>query len=92
MLALEGTAQGALQEACATLEDRTPVKGSHNAAQVEGEAPSEATTDPSFLNRLVMANPCKVRMLDRIVLSSFVQPMEWDRPSVDTSTLGPKVS
>ena len=52
-----------------------------------GEAPLETASDPSFLARLAMASPHKARMLDRIVLSSFVKPMEWDRPSVDTPAL-----
>ena len=88
MLALEGAAQGALKEACATLEDITPTKGSHIVDQVVWGAPSEVATDPSFLTRLAMAGPRRAKMLDRIVLSSFVQPMEWNRLSVDTLTPG----
>ena len=92
MLALEGAAQGALQEACATLEDRALAGGSPNTDQVVVEAPSEAATDPLFLARLAMVDPRKARMPDRIVLRSFVQMMEWDRPSVDTPALGPKAA
>ena len=38
------------------------------------------------------AGPHKLRMLNRIVLSSFVQPMERDRPSVDTPTPDPEAT
>ena len=76
ILALEGTAQGALQEAYATLEDRAPVGGFPNVDQVVGEAPSEVTADLAFLARLVMAGPRRMRMPGRIMLSSYVQPME----------------
>ena len=57
-------------------------------AQVVGEAPSEVTADLAFLARLVMAGPHRMRMPNRIVLSSYVQPMEWDRPSMDTLASG----
>ena len=66
------------------LENRAPAGGSHNVDQVVGEAHSEDVADPSFLARLTMAGPHRAMMLDRILLSSFVQPMEWDRPLVDT--------
>ena len=36
----------------------------------------------------LMASPRKARMVDKIVLSSYIQPMEWDRPSVDTPVPG----
>ena len=84
MLALEGVAQGALQEACATLEDQAQAGGSPNTDQVVGEAPLEAAADLSFMARLAMVGPRRARMLDSIVLSFFVQPMEWDRLSVNT--------
>ena len=92
ILALEGTAQGALLEAYETLEDRAPVEGFPNVDQVVGEAPSEVTADLAFLARLVMAGPRRMRMPSRIVLSSYVQPMEWDCPSMDTLAPGPKAA
>ena len=39
-----------------------------------------------------MVGPHKARMPDRIVLTSFIQMMEWDRPSVDTPALGPEAA
>ena len=66
--------------------------GSYNANQVVVEAPSEVAADSSFLARLSMAGLRRARMSDRIVLSSFVQLIEWDRPSVDTPALGPEVA
>ena len=76
MLDLEGSALDALKEAFATLEDQAPVRGSPNANQVLGEAPSEAAFDQVFLDKLAIASPRRVRMVDRMVLSSYVQPME----------------
>ena len=31
----------------------------------------------SFLTRLTNASPCRLRMLDRLLLSSYVPPHEW---------------
>ena len=56
------------------------------------EAPSEVAADQAFLASLVMVGLCRARMVDRMVLSSYVQPMEWDHPSVDTPVLGPEVA
>ena len=89
-LTLVGSAQGALTEACATLEGRAPVEGSLNANRAVGETSSEAAVDPAFLAQLAKAGPRKVRMPNRMVLSSYVQPMEWDHPSVDTPTPSPR--
>ena len=66
------------------LENRALVEGSSNVDQVVGEAPSEVVVDPTFLARLAKVDPRRARMPNRIVLSSFVQLMERDRPSVDT--------
>ena len=74
------------------LKDRAPAEGSHNADQVVGKAPSKAAADSLFLARLDMVGPHRARMPDKILLSSFVQPMKWDRPSVDTPSLGPKAT
>ena len=88
MLALGGSAQGALNDASAILEDRAPAGGSPNADQVLGEAHSEVVTDQAFLARLTIISLHKARMVDRIVLSSYVQSMEWDHPFVDAPVLG----
>ena len=90
--ALEGSTQVALKEAFTTLEDRALAGGSPDVDQVLGEAPSEMASDLAFLARLTMVRPCKARMVDRMVLSSYFQSMEWDRPFVDTSVPGPKAA
>ena len=72
VLAFEGSAQGALKEASTTLDDRAPIGESPNLNQVLGEAPSEAAVDLSFLARLAMVGQRKARMVDRMVLSSYV--------------------
>ena len=84
MLALESATQGALQEACTKLEDQALTRGSHNPDQVMGEAHLEAAADPSFLARLTIASSHMGRISNKIMLSSFVQSMEWDRPLVNT--------
>ena len=55
-------------------------RGPPNATGVEGEAHSEIATGPSFSARLANANPRRPRLLERLMLSSYVQPQEWDRP------------
>ena len=70
MLALEGTTQGALQEACATLKDQAPPGGSPKANQVVGEALSEVAVNPAFLARLAKVSPSRARIPEKIVLSS----------------------
>ena len=92
VLALGGSDQGALDEASATLEDQAPTEGSPNADQVLREAPLEAAADQAFLAKLTMVDPCRARMVYRLALSSYVQPMEWDHPSVDAPIPSPKVS
>ena len=78
---IRGSDQSALDEASATLEDQDPTEGSPNADQVLREAPLEAAADQAFLARLTMVDLCRARMVYRLVLSSYVQPMEWDHPS-----------
>ena len=92
MLALEGAAQGVLQEACATLENRALAEGSHNGDQVMGEAPSKEAVDQAFLTKHSKAGSRRAMMPNRIMLSSFVQSMEWDRPSMDIPTPGLKAA
>ena len=53
-----------------------------------GEAPSKEVADSTFLAKLAKADSHRARMPNRIVLSSFFQPMERDRLSVDTPALG----
>ena len=55
-----------------------------------GEAPSEEVVDSTFLAKLAKADPHRARTPNRIVLSSFFQPMERDRLSVDTPALSLK--
>ena len=70
VLALEGSAQGALKKAFATLEDQAPAGGSLDVKQVLGVAPSKAAADRAFLARLVIVGPNRARMVNIMVLSS----------------------
>ena len=92
MLALKDAAQRALKEACATLEDRAPTGGSLIANQFVGQAPPAVAAYLAFLVRLARVGPRRAKMLDKLVLSSYVHPMEWDRPSVDMPTHGPEAA
>ena len=91
--ALEGAAQDASREACPSLEDGTLVGGPPNADQVVNEAPFVGTTIglPLLARRSCLATfgARKARLPDRLVLGSYVKPMEWARPSTDMSALGP---
>ena len=91
--ALEGTAQDASREAYASLEDRALAGGPPNAYQVVSEAPStETIVFPSLLARrssLATFDARKVRLPDRMVLGSYVKPMEWARHSMDTLAPSP---
>ena len=91
--ALEGAAQGIPREACASLEDGAPVGGPPNVDQVVSEAPfAETVFGPSLLAKqssLATSSTSKARLLDRLVLGSYVKPMEWARHSTNTLALGP---
>ena len=39
-----------------------------------------------------MVGPLRARMLDNVVLGSYVQPTEWDCPSTDKYALGPEAA
>ena len=47
------------------------------------EAPLEVATAPSFLTRLTSVGPRRPRMLDRLLLSSYVLPREGVPSSAD---------
>ena len=85
---LKGASQDASEEACALLQDVVPIGGPLDAEGVVGEAPSETVIVPSFSTKLSNASPCKPRMLNRFVLSSYVLPQEWDCPSADVVAPG----
>ena len=91
--ALEGAAQDTSKEACASLEDGAPIGGPPNADQAVSEAPSiETNVSPPLQARrfsLAIPDACKARLLDRLVLGSYVKPMKWGRPSTDTSAPSP---
>ena len=70
--ALEGAPQDAPKEACAPSEDRIPAEGSLGAEGVVAEAPLEVVVAPSFSTRLASVGPRRPRMLDRLLLSSYV--------------------
>ena len=91
--ALEGATQDASKEAYASLEDGALAGGPPNAYQVVSEAPSTETIVGSPLqarrSSLTTFDACKARLLDRLVLGLYVKPMEWARPSMDTSAPSP---
>ena len=70
--ALEGAAQEAPREACASLKD---------GVQDKGEAPLEIAAELSFLARLANAHSHRLKGPSRLVLNSPIIPMKWDQPS-----------
>ena len=76
--------EGAPKEACAPPDDGIPADGSPGVEGVVAKAPLEVAAAPSFSTRLASAGPRKPRMLDRLLLSSYVTPQEWVHPMVDT--------
>ena len=71
---LEGPPQDAPKEACAPLEDGILVGGSSGAEGVVAEAPLEVVVAPSFLTKVGSAVPRRPRMLDQLLLRSYVSP------------------
>ena len=75
------------------LEYEAPTEGPPNTDQVISEAPSiETTVGPPLLARrssLVIPSARRARLPDTLVLGLYVKPMEWGRPSADTTALGP---
>ena len=85
--ALEGAAQEAHREACASLENGVLTGGPPNADRVVGETPLEIATKLSFSTRLANADPRRPRGPDRLVLNSPVIPMKWEQPSMGALVL-----
>ena len=91
-LALEGAPQDAPGESGALLEDRIPPEASSGAEGVTVEAPLDVVVDPSFLNRLASIDPRRPRMIDRLLLSSYVPLQEWVPHLADTVASGLEVA
>ena len=93
LLTLEGAGQDASKEACASLEDGAPTRGPLNADQAISEAPSAEITVSSPMqarrSSLAIPNARRARLPDRLVLGLYVKPIEWGRPSTNTSAIGP---
>ena len=87
-LALEGAPQDALKGVGASLEDGIPTWDSSHTGGVTAEAPLKVATAPSFLIRLASANPRRLRMHDRLLLSLYVPSQEWVPYSADTMAHG----
>ena len=87
--ALEGAAQEAPREACASLEDEIPNGGSPNANRAMGEAPLEIAVELSFWVRFVNVVPHRLRGPGRLVLNSPVILMKWEHPSMGAPILSP---
>ena len=70
----------------------TSTGGPPNTNQAVSEAPSTKTTIGLLLqarwSSLVIPNASMARLLDRLVLDSYVKLMEWGRPLVETSAPG----
>ena len=82
--------EGAFREACAPPDDGIPADGSPGVEGVVAKAPLEVAATPSFSTRLASVDPCKPRMLNRLLLSSYVTPHEWVHPMVDTVAPSPE--
>ena len=76
--------KGAPKEAYAPPDDGIPVGGSPSVEGVMVEAPLEVVVAPSFLTKLASTGPPMPRILDRLLLSSYVPPQPWVHPSTDT--------
>ena len=77
LLTLEGAAQDASNEACASLGDRAPAGGPPNTDQVVREAhAAETTIGPPLQARrpnLAIPSAYRGRLLDRLILSLYVK-------------------
>ena len=90
LLALEGDARGASREACASLENGAPTRELPLADEVTNEAlPIEKAGGLSPKARwpsLSLFGARKTRPPDKLILGSYVKPLEWSRPSADAPT------
>ena len=90
LLAFEGDARGASREACASLEDRTRAREPPLDGEVANEAlsteeaggPSPQARQPS----LALSGARGTRPPEKIILGSYVKPLEWSHPSANTPT------
>ena len=71
-------------------EGGIPAGGSPDAEGVVVEAPLEVVATPSFLSSLVSVNPRRPRVLDQLLLSSYVLPQEWVHSLADTVAPDPE--
>ena len=81
---LEGDALGVSWEACALLEDRALVRETPLDDELHGEevgGPSPRATPPS----LVLFEARRTRPLDKLILSSYVKPLECSHPVAGAS-------
>ena len=85
---MDGAPQDASKEAYAQLENGIPDGGSLGVEGAIAEAPLEVATTSSFSTRLTSIGPRRPRMLDWLLLSSYVSPQEWIHPSVYMVALG----
>ena len=81
------TVEGAIQDAsCAALEDEIPAREFPRVDYASVEASFVKVTDapPSQARRAHLTVDGAQRPLDRLVLSSYVELMEWVKPTKDT--------
>ena len=82
--------QDAPKEARAPLKDGIPVGGSPGVEGVAIEVSLEVAATSLFLTKLANTGRSRLRMLDRLLLSSYVPPEEWVPHLVDTMAHGPE--
>ena len=89
-----GAAQGASRNACAALEDEIPVGEFPLVDDVFVEVSLvEATNAPLLRARLARFTVDGARRPpNRLMLSSYVEPMEWDKLTEDALTLDQEIS
>ena len=75
------------------MENGAPVEGSPNVDQVVIETPTVETANSPPLqarwSRLIIPGASRARLPDLLMLGSYVNPVEWGHPSMDTPALSP---
>ena len=77
-------AQDASRKACPALEDETPVG---ELPRVDKESVEATGVPPPWARQASSTVHSARRPPNRLVLSSYIEPMEWARPTEDEPTL-----
>ena len=93
---MEGDARGTSREACASLEDKAQAGETPLAYEVANEAlpTKEAGGLPPWAKwpSLALSGARKTRPPDKLILGSYVMPLEWNRPLADALTPNQEVA